>query len=273
MIIINPQWQGIGKINTVPEGAETITTLLNGLAPEIIPCDNTDITLEEGVYGLTKINALTDQVAGLLDQKQPERIFTCGGDCSSDYAQLTYLNHKYDGDFTLIWIDAHADLNTPDSSPSGNFHGMTLRCLTGEGSSSMVQKIKKPISPSQIVFSGLRSIDPEETRYLDAHHIPVYSVEETRDGALKNANFPHQNVYLHVDIDSLDQSVIRDCATPTSGGYDLDTLTGTIRDIMKSHNIIGACLTEYGPKSKGASADIVEKLLFEGFGLKKGELF
>ncbi len=269
MIIINPQWQGIGRKNPVPQGAEYIASLINHLAPEIIPLNTDDLITEEKVKGLPQITSVTDTVIARIQATKPKKIFTCGGDCSSDYAQMSYLNDLYKGEMGVIWIDAHADLNTPDSSPSGNFHGMTLRCLTGEGPDIMTGKIFKALSPAQISFSGLRDLDAEEIQYLDEHNIPVYSVDQTRAGALKNAPLPGKYLYVHVDIDSLDQSVFNDCATPTSDGFALDELTAMIKDLLARYTVIGASMTEYGPHEPDAASHIIKTLLFDAFDVEK----
>lgn len=265
MIIINPQWQGIGKKNPVPKGAEIIEGILQDFNTTVIELNDEDIHLENNVKGLTQLSAQTGKISALLEQEQPETIFTCGGDCTSDFAQLTYLNDKYNGDLTLLWIDAHADLHTPESSPSKNFHGMTLRSLMAEGPEEMTKFIKKALKPAQVIFSGLRSYEEEEERFIDEFNVRVFSTEETRNGAIKAIKLPSNNIYVHVDIDSLDQSVFSDCATPTSEGFQLQELIDLIQDLISRHNVVGGCLTEYGPKADNSAKDIVEKLLLEGF--------
>jgi len=265
MIIVNPQWQGIGSKNPIPQGAEFIKTLLRDLEFEQIPLDETEITLEDDVKGLTQISELNKQVRTLLHNKKPETIFTCGGDCSSDFEQIAYMNNKYNGDMTLIWVDAHADLNTPQSSPSKNFHGMPIRSLMGEGHPQITEQVEKFLKSDQLFFFGLRSIDPEEKRFIEEFNIPVYTTEQTGDGKIKNIPIPSKNIYLHVDIDSLDQSIFNDCATPTSGGFSLEALKNMISSIMQNYNVIGGCLTEYGPKKAHASEDIVRALLLDAF--------
>lgn len=267
MIIINPQWQGIGRPNPVSQGRNTLRTLLSGFALHEVPLDESALETAENVKGLPQIETLIEKTQNIIDAHKPNKIFTCGGDCSSDFAQLTYLSELYQGDFTLIWIDAHADLNTPESSPSQNFHGMTLRCLTGEGAPALTKFVRRPLSPSRLVFSGLRSVDPEEVRYLEEHKIPVYKTQETIEGAIENIRFTSDNIYIHVDIDSLDESVFNHCATPTSGGFDLKSLTRLINYLASRYNVIGGALTEYGPKTPDAAIDIVHTILFEGFDL------
>jgi len=265
MIIINPQWQGVGSANPIPQGAEFIRTLLSNIECDEIPLDDTKITLEDNVKGLTQISKLNKQVRTLLYNKKPETIFTCGGDCSSDFEQISYMNKKHNGDMTLIWVDAHADLNTPQSSPSKNFHGMPIRSLMGEGHPKIIGQIEKFLKPDQLFFFGLRSIDPEEEKFIEEFNIPVCKAEQTGDGKIKNIPILSKNIYLHVDIDSLDQSIFNDCATPTSGGFSLETLKNIISSIIQNYNVVGGCLTEYGPKTEHASEDIVRTLLLDAF--------
>lgn len=265
MIIINPQWQGIGQKNPVPKGAKIIEGLLDEYPKHVMPYDDSDIALENNVKGLSQLDRLIENVSDLVAQEKPETIFTCGGDCTSDFAQLTYLNNKHNGNMTLLWIDAHADLHTPDSSPSKNFHGMALRSLMGDGPKEITRHVIKPLTPSQVVFSGLRSYEQEETSFIDQHGITVLTTQQTCEGALENLQLPHNNIYIHVDIDCLDQSVFNDCATPTSKGFELDALVNILQDLITRYNVVGGCLTEYGPKQEGAAKDIVNTILFEGF--------
>lgn len=271
MIIVNPQWQGIGRPNPVPQGAEFIAGLLRekGFEFKSMPLDQRELILSDNVRGLDQITDLVLAAHDTIQAESPSRIFTCGGDCTSDFAQLAYLNNKYDGDMALIWVDAHADLNTPESSPSQNFHGMPLRTLMGEGPKELLPFVKRPLRPGQLTFFGLRSLDPEEIRFIEEEHIRVFKTEDVRALDRKYPHLTSGNVYLHVDIDSLDQSVFNDCATPTSGGFELDELLALIQHYVKNYNIVGGCMTEYGPKEAGASGDIVRKILFEGFNIEK----
>ena len=72
-------------------------------------------------------------------------------------------------DLAVVWIDAHADLNTPESSPSGAFHGMVLRAIVGDGIDPL--RLSPGIPPSRIVLAGTRAVDAEEQRFIDEHGI------------------------------------------------------------------------------------------------------
>ena len=70
---------------------------------------------------------------------------------------------------TVFWFDAHADLNTPGTSPSGHFHGMVLRALIGHEAFNFSPN--HPLSPKQVVLLGLRDLDPAEQDYIEAERI------------------------------------------------------------------------------------------------------
>ena len=71
-------------------------------------------------------------------------------------------------DLVVLWLDAHADFNTPDTSPSGNMHGMALAYLTGDPSLAPVMEDIMPVDPARVHLFGLRSIDAQERQIVDA---------------------------------------------------------------------------------------------------------
>ena len=269
MIILNPQWQGIGRINPVPKGADMIKALLNGISYENVPSDHRPIRLENNIYGLTPITEITRDVSKRIESRKPSKICTLGGDCSSDFAALTYLNHLYEGQMGVIWVDAHPDLNTPESSPSANFHGMTLRTLCGEGPVEMCELLKRPLIPEQLIFAAARSIDAEEARFMSTNQRHNAAVSDLNKNLPDLSLFPRfKNIYLHVDIDSLDGRLFDDCATPTIPGLTVEGLLRLIEFIQKSFNVVGTALTEYGPKTNNSGLKIIERVLFEGLKIK-----
>ncbi|MGY0038106.1 arginase family protein [Pedobacter sp. NJ-S-72] len=97
----------------------------------------------------------------IISEIHPTKISTIGGDCGIEIMPISYLNKIYNGNLSIIWIDAHADLNTPESSPSKTFHGMPLRTLLGDGNKQFKELLFSTIKPEQISFIGLRDLDDE----------------------------------------------------------------------------------------------------------------
>ncbi|MFH2091146.1 MAG: arginase [Pseudomonadota bacterium] len=127
----------------------------------------------------------------------------------------------------LIWIDAHADFNTPKTSPSGNIHGMPLAMLLGEGHPSLVN-VGRPgakILPENVVLIGQRDIDPGEKQRLKKIGMTIFTmrdIDEQGISAIANKTlmkFAHlKQVHLTLDMDALDPVEAPGVGTPVPGG-------------------------------------------------------
>jgi arginase len=127
----------------------------------------------------------------------------------------------------VIWVDAHGDFNTPQSSPSGNIHGMPVAALVGDGAEPLVS-VGFPgpkVSPAQIVQIGIRDLDEEERRRLLKSGISIYTmrhVDELGMAAIARRaldrlrHLPHLHVSL--DMDCLDPDEAPGVGTPVPGG-------------------------------------------------------
>lgn len=82
-----------------------------------------------GVIGYEMILAQTENAIQCLEKYHPSHFLTIGGGCDADLASIAYLNERYGGDLTVIWFDAHGDMNAPEESETGLFYGMPARML------------------------------------------------------------------------------------------------------------------------------------------------
>ncbi len=101
---------------------------------------------------------------------------TVGGDCGVELEPVAAARLAYGDRLVVVWFDAHGDVNTPDSSPSGAYHGMVLRALTGEGPQGLVPDAC--LDPGRIVLAGVRDLDPAEADFVAAAGIRRWGVEE-----------------------------------------------------------------------------------------------
>jgi arginase len=127
----------------------------------------------------------------------------------------------------VFWLDAHADFNTRELSPSGNIHGMPVACLCGFGPSQLIELSgRKPaIDPSWIRQIGIRSVDPLEKRFVheqglevfDMRYIDEHGMRETMEQALQGLD---EDTHLHVsfDVDFLDPEIAPGVLTTIPGG-------------------------------------------------------
>lgn len=128
----------------------------------------------------------------------------------------------------VVWVDAHADFNTPETSPSGNVHGMPLAALCGLGDqrlASLLGQGQPVLNPQNVVLVGVRSVDPGERETLKQAGVTVYTMKEVdrlgiariaEDIMAKLAHLPR--VHVSLDADVLDPEEAPGVGTPVPGG-------------------------------------------------------
>ena len=126
----------------------------------------------------------------------------------------------------LLWLDAHADFNTPETSPSGNVHGMPLATLTGRGYPDLVDLGDgAAVRAEDVAVVGLRSVDREEREFLAETGVNVYTMKDVDAygiasvvrSALKDLSHLDR-VHLSFDLDVVDPEVAPGVGTPVRGG-------------------------------------------------------
>ncbi len=148
-----------------------------------------------------------------------------GGDHSISAGSVAGVANR--GRVGVIWVDAHADFNTPETSPSGNVHGMPVAALLGEGPRSLVD-VGYPgpkLQPSQVAMIGIRNLDLEERRRLSKSGISVFTmtdIDEHGIGVITRqalSRLSHLDaIHVSLDMDSLDPDVAPGVGTPVPGG-------------------------------------------------------
>jgi arginase len=128
MILFFPQHQA-GRIpSRIGLGAEHIREILNQRTDVYaVPIEDEKNYAYDSGEAFNHERVLRKQASAAYDivqQNQPDFILTTGGDCGTAPVPIAYLNQKYDGKLAVLWIDAHADIHVPQTSPLGTFHGM-----------------------------------------------------------------------------------------------------------------------------------------------------
>ncbi len=175
---------------------------------------------------LEEICAACQTAAEILARLEPEVFPICiGGDHSMS---LGTVAGAFRGERRgLIWVDAHTDFNTPDSSPSGNIHGMPVASLVGLGDPRLINigTIGAKVRPQDIVMIGIRSVDSHERQLLKEHGIKIFTMKDIdRLGMASVAReaFEHlahlEKWHVSFDADSLDPSIAPGVGTPVAGG-------------------------------------------------------
>lgn len=260
--VIAPQWQGSGSARAMQlvDGAEAIAGDLPASA-----CTRLEVPVEAGesldtgvrrASSLGRIRELVrDAVTG-----QAEPVVVIGGDCGVSLGALEAVAAE---DVAVVWLDAHADLNTPESSPSGAFHGMVLRAALGEGAA----RLRLPrgiLSPDRVVLAGARELDEAEQRYIEEHGIRLVSPGEFADPQTLVAAIAATGaarVYLHIDLDVFDPSAITGVSFPVPFGPDAGEVIAAVRAVRDRFALAGATIAEFSPSSPDAAIDDLPTIL------------
>lgn len=185
------------------------------------------------------------------------------GNCSTSVGTLAGLAGE-PGDTGVVWLDAHGDLNTPETSLSGFFDGMALSMVTGNAWRALAGTIPgfRPIAERNVVLAGARDLDAEEAGRIERSEIVHLRCEELRgrsaapDSVLASAldalGARVARVYLHVDLDVLDPAVARVNGYAAPGGLTLPEVESLIAAVGRRIEIAAAALTAYDP---GEDAD------------------
>lgn len=172
----------------------------------------------------------------------------------------------------VIWIDAHADLHTPYTTPSGNLHGMPLATAIAEDNAECkvheldektahfweqlknIGKISPKILPEDIVFISLRDFEREEKALIEKHGIKVIPTSEVRRNGAENVSrkvlrylSDCTDIYVSFDVDSLDSSISKGTGTPVSNGLREREAEDLISKFMQSRKICCFEITEVNP--------------------------
>ncbi len=148
-----------------------------------------------------------------------------GGDHSISIGTIGGITHSSPAG--VIWIDAHGDFNTPQTSDSGNYHGMTLAVLTGIGLPELVNigRIGPKLSPKDVVLIGVRELDAKEKKMIKKTGITVYTMRDIDEKGINTIardalkKLDHQSkIHVSLDLDSLDPMEAPGVGTPVSGG-------------------------------------------------------
>ena len=164
---------------------------------------------------------LADQTAALA-ALLPERPFVLGGCCCAHVGAVRGLAAR-GGRLAVVWLDAHGDLNTPESSPSGNLWGMPLRMLVDDG----------VVRPADVALVGARSLDPGESAFLEET-----GIDDSPERALEGAD----RAYVALDLDVLDASEA-DVFVPEPGGLGAAAVEAVLREVAARSTIAGIGVT------------------------------
>jgi len=246
--------RGADEISIAPELLyPEVVSVLQQLELELAGTARVELTPdEEDLYGEWRRLALADAHLGAaVTSMAQDDGFPLGllGNCNSSLGMLAGLQKAGPSSrprkVGLIWIDAHADFNTPETTMSGWLGGMPVSVAAGKSLFRLRLQagLDPPISTRNIVMMGLRDVDPLEQVLVDESNIETVSTEEMLQGSprmrqvLQRLSDRVDVLYLHIDLDILDATEIPGSFFEVSGGPTADRLAGAIRVLMKNPKV------------------------------------
>ena len=201
-----------------------------------------------------------------------------GGDHSIALGSISGVArvHKNVG---ILWIDAHGDFNTEETTPSGNIHGMILAALAGLGNSRLTEIAGKApkLNKQTIVIVGARNLDPPgERELLHANHIHVFTmsdidqrgISEVMREALAIASQLNDGIHLSLDMDALDPKEAPGVGNPVRGGLTYREAQLAMEMIAEGGNLISMDVVEVNPilDRENATALLAVELVLSALG-------
>ncbi|CAM2856011.1 arginase [Paenibacillus sediminis] len=200
-----------------------------------------------------------------------------GGDHSIAIGTIAGVAKNY-SNLGVIWVDAHGDLNTEQTTPSGNIHGMPLAINIGIGDERLtsIYHFAPKIKPENVVIIGVRDLDPGEIALLNEKNITCYSncdVEEHGIARIMDdlqRKFEENGVdYIHlsVDLDVLEPYLVKGVGTPVQGGLTYRETAYLLKEVCKWNKLVSAEFVELNPllDERNVTAEIVVSLINELF--------
>jgi len=243
--------------------------------PESQPLGNSKLKYLEPIVQVCEelANVVTDTV------QSGEFPLVLGGDHSIALGSIAGVTrvHKNVG---VIWIDAHADFNTYETTPSGNIHGMILAASAGIGESRLtnIGGWSPKVNTQNIVIVGARDLDPAEQVRLRDHAIRVFTmsdidqkgISEVMRQAISIAGQSNDGLHLSLDMDALDPKEAPGVGTPVKGGLTYREAHLAMEMIADSKQLVAMDVVEVNPilDRENATAQLAVELVLSALGKK-----
>ena len=238
------------------------------------------VTIDKQLLNLEEVIDVSTSLASRVHEAVNEKKFplVLGGDHSIAIGTLAGLGEHYKN-LGVIWFDAHADLNTPDTTPSGNIHGMPLAVSIGIGHERLVKihDFSPKVKSNNIVIIGARSVDPGERQLIREQGIKVYTMHEidrlgmTRvmeDALAYLKGLQVDGLHMSLDLDALDPLYTPGVGTPVPGGLTYRESHLAMEIVQESGMLTSAEFVEVNPilDEKNKTADVAVALMGSLFG-------
>ncbi|HBV04439.1 MAG TPA: arginase [Staphylococcus sp.] len=213
---------------------------------------------QKGLRNLEEVIAFSNNLYESVNETVEKGHFPLilGGDHSLSIGSIAGISRHYEN-LGVIWYDAHGDLNTLESSPSGNIHGMPLRALIGEGDEALtnIGGYKNKVKPENVVLIGMRDLDEGEKKYIKEAGILTYTmadIDRLGMGQVISETIEYlkdktDGIHLSLDVDALDPVETPGTGTIVPGGATYRESHLAMEMLHESKLIVSADLVEVNP--------------------------
>lgn len=199
---------------------------------------------------------LCTKLITILDQRNSFPLIL-GGDHSISIGIIAAMAKRV-SNLGVIWFDAHPDLNTPETTPSGNIHGMPLAASLGLGHPKLVNigGICPKLSADNVVIIGARTMDSGEKRIIRRRGIKLYTMADVRRLGIRKVIHETTNylahrtdgIHLSIDLDGIDPIIAPGVGTPVPGGFSIRECEIALRSLFQAGIITSADIVELNPQ-------------------------
>jgi len=188
----------------------------------------------------TRMCHINDGIAQFVTStcNRGERPISIAGDCCTTIGVLTGLQ-RAGIHSQLLWLDAHGDFNTYETSPSGFIGGMPLAMIVGRGDQTLVRAAGlTPLPETDVILADARNLDAEESKAVQTSHVRHITDIETLPRQITTAA-----LYVHLDVDVLDPQEAPAMLYPSPRGPSLAQLRAVLQSLAQTRNIVAVSMT------------------------------
>jgi arginase len=229
--------------------------------------------LEGKTKNLTHFREATSRIYTMVRSLQTERVVVVGGECSETVGTMAGLAEAFGRRPGMLWLDAHGDFNTPETSPSGYIGGMclALACRRAATTGLDLGIGEPPLADERLVHVGSRVLDPAEVVAFNASPAKLYTSQQVKkSGAAEVAQDVARHldnrsdwIVCHLDVDVIDPESIPSVNYPTPGGLTLEETATILTGLRGTQKLRALELTAYDASKdrSGSSANRIVELM------------
>lgn len=206
---------------------------------------------------------------------QAESVIVLGGECSETVGVTAGLAERFGGRPGMLWMDAHGDFNTPETSPSGYIGGMCLAMACGRGPRLGLGPNEAPLSDDRLVHMGSRALDPPEKRafatssaeLIPARQLKKVGARDAATNAVRRLEGSSDWIACHLDVDVVDPTQIPAVNYPAPGGITVEEASAVLKILLASEKtkVLEVAAYNCSLDRDGASLQKIARLLEMAF--------